>query len=39
MFDKYSFVEVPKNMANEVIDKMSQRKIKGLKVNFEVAND
>lgn len=39
MFDKFCFVEVPVNMVNEVIDKMAQRKIKGLKVNFEVAND
>lgn len=39
MFDKFSFVEVPKDLVHEVIDKMAQRKIKGLKVNFEVAND
>lgn len=39
MFDKFSFVEVPQNMVNEVMDKMSQRKIKGLNINFEISND
>ncbi len=38
IFDKYSFVDLPKEHVEDVIEKMSRRKIKGVKVNMEVAN-
>lgn len=36
--DKYSYVSVPKNKANNIIDALSQSKIKGAKVNVEIAS-
>lgn len=39
MFDKYTFVEVPKEHAMEVIDVMKNAKIKGKTINIEPANN
>ena len=38
MFDKYTFVEVPREYGREVIDAMKSAKIKGKNVNIEPAN-
>ena len=38
IYDKYTFVEVPKNTAKKVLDKMKNIKIKGNKINIERAN-
>lgn len=38
MYDKYTFVEVPREYARDVIDAMKHAKIKGLTVNVEKAN-
>lgn len=38
MFDKYTFVEVPREYAKEVIEVMKNAKIKGKNVNVEPAN-
>ncbi|MGL4797036.1 MAG: DbpA RNA binding domain-containing protein, partial [Paraclostridium sp.] len=38
IYDKYTFVEVPKNSARKVLDKMKDIKIKGNKINIEKAN-
>ena len=38
MFDKYTFVEVPREYASEVIQVMKEAKIKGKSVNIEPAN-
>ncbi len=38
MYDKFSFVEVPIDVAAKVIDKMKQVKIRGHKVNMEMAS-
>lgn len=38
MFDKYTFVEVPREYAHEVIEVMKSSKIKGKNVNIEPAN-
>lgn len=38
MFDKYTFVEVPKEYASEVIQVMKDAKIKGKSINIEPAN-
>lgn len=38
MFDKYTFVEVPREYAGEVIQVMKESKIKGKSVNIEPAN-
>ncbi len=38
MYDRYTFVNVPSEYAGEIIDVMSGVKIKGRKVNPEVAN-
>ncbi len=38
IYDKYTFVEVPKQNAVKVIDKMKDIKIKGNKINIEQAN-
>lgn len=38
IFDKYSFVEVSDNSVNDVMDGMSNSRIKGRKVNIEIAN-
>lgn len=38
MFDKYTFVEVPKDVANDVLRGMKNAKIKGKSVNIEPAN-
>jgi ATP-dependent RNA helicase DeaD len=38
VFDKFSFVEVPKESANDVISTMSGTKVKGRGVNMEPAN-
>ncbi|WP_310604646.1 DEAD/DEAH box helicase [Anaerosporobacter sp.] len=38
MFDKYTFVEVPGEYANEVIQVMKDAKIKGKSINIEPAN-
>ena len=38
IYDKYTFVEVPKKHTRKVLDKMKNIKIKGNKVNIEKAN-
>jgi len=38
MFDKYTFVEVPREYGKEVLDAMKNAKIKGKSVNVEPAN-
>ncbi|NLZ83368.1 MAG: ATP-dependent helicase, partial [Clostridiales bacterium] len=38
MYDKYTFVEVPKEHASEVIQVMKSAKIKGKSLNIEPAN-
>ena len=38
MYDKYTFVEVPREYASEVIDAMKNARIKGKQVNVEPAN-
>ena len=38
MYDKYTFVEVPKEYAPDVINVMKDAKIKGKTINVEVAN-
>ncbi len=38
MYDKYTFVEVPREHANEVINVMRKAKIKGKSINIEPAN-
>ncbi len=38
VYDKYTFVDVDKNKAREIIEKMKNRKIKGNKLNIERAN-
>ena len=38
MYDKYTFVEVPRDHANEVLKAMSKVKIRGKSINIEPAN-
>jgi ATP-dependent RNA helicase DeaD len=38
MFDKYTFVEVPREYANDVIQIMKESKIKGKSINIEPAS-
>lgn len=38
MYDKYTFVEVPREYAHEVIEVMKKAKIKGKNINVEPAN-
>lgn len=38
MYDKYTFVEVPKEFAGEVLDAMKNAKIKGKSISIEPAN-
>ena len=38
MYDKYTFVEVPREYAKEVLDAMQKVKIKGKTINIEPAN-
>ena len=38
MYDKYTFVEVPREYGREVLDAMKNAKIKGRAVNMEPAN-
>ncbi len=38
MYDKYTFVEVPSNVAKEVLVAMKNAKIKGKTINIEPAN-
>lgn len=38
IYDKYTFVEVPKQKAKKVLEKMKDIKIKGNKINIEQAN-
>lgn len=38
MYEKFTFVEVPEKDAPKVIDALKNRKIKGNKINIEVAN-
>lgn len=38
IFDKYTFVEVPKEFASEVLNAMEHVKIKGKEINIEPAN-
>ena len=38
MYDKYTFVEVPREYATEVIQVMKDSKIKGKSINIEPAN-
>ena len=37
MYDKYTFVEVPKEYAREVVDTMKRAKIRGKSINVEPA--
>ena len=37
IFDKYSFVEVSDNSVNDIMDGMTNSRIKGRKVNIEIA--
>lgn len=37
IYDNYTFVEVPKEYANEVLDRMKNNQIKGNKINIEPA--
>ncbi|CEI73975.1 DEAD/DEAH box helicase [Romboutsia hominis] len=39
IYDKYTFVEVPKQNAKKVLEKMKDIKIKGNKINIEKANN
>ena len=38
MYDKYTFVEVPRDVASDVLDAMKNVKIKGKSINVEPAN-
>ena len=38
MYDKYTFVEVPREYAKEVLKAMQNSKIKGKSINIEPAN-
>ena len=38
MYDKYTFVEVPREYGKEVLEAMKNAKIKGRSVNMEPAN-
>ena len=38
MYDKYTFVEVPREYAREVLNAMAKVKIKGKSINIEPAN-
>ncbi|AOT68493.1 DEAD/DEAH box helicase [Geosporobacter ferrireducens] len=38
LFDKYAFVEVPKNQAAKLVKKLNKIRIKGKKINAEPAN-
>ena len=38
MYDKYTFVEVPREYGKEVLRAMSNSKIKGKSINIEPAN-
>ena len=38
MYDKYTFVEVPKEYGREVLEAMKNAKIKGKSINMEPAN-
>ena len=38
MYDKYTFVEVPREYGKEVLEAMKNVKIKGRSVNMEPAN-
>ena len=38
MFDKYTFVEVPREFAMDVLNAMKHAKIKGKNINIEPAN-
>lgn len=37
IFDKFTYVDVPKDVANRVVDAMEGNTIKGRRVNIEVA--
>lgn len=39
IFDKYSFVEVPKDLVDQVMDGMRNNKIKGKSINIEISNE
>ena len=38
LYDKYTFVEVPRDVASDVLDAMKNVKIKGKAINVEPAN-
>ena len=38
MYDKYTFVEVPRAQADIVLDAMNRTKIKGRNIHVEIAN-
>ena len=38
LYDKYTFVEVPREVAADVLDAMKNAKIKGKAINVEPAN-
>lgn len=37
IYDKYTFFEIPEGYANKVIDVMSKSKVKGVRINMELA--
>lgn len=38
IYDKFTFVDVPSDLANDVVDNLTNQRIKGLKVKVEVSN-
>jgi ATP-dependent RNA helicase DeaD len=38
LYDKYTFVEVPREVASDVLEAMKNVKIKGKSINVEPAN-
>ncbi len=38
MYDKYTFVEVPEDCADEVLEAMKHARIKGKNIHMEMAN-
>lgn len=38
MYDKYTFIEVPDDCAQEILESMKSAKIRGKKVHMEMAN-
>ena len=38
MFDKFTFVEVPKEYGKDVVSQLTDKRIKGTRVKVEIAN-